>query len=151
MAGSNSSLKIYNDQNPSGKWAAKCRNEYIKPVQQCIEQFEAGRWDFVRPKVYKPTDVPQADFIGGIVGDALDSVRELKNLAILNPEYLNKFAGAIGTQTKVLVELVRRFDDSYRQAKKAINCLDFADLEHYALRLLTDEKSRAVANRVETA
>ena len=135
-------LKVYNGQNPSGKWAAKCRNEYIKPVQQCIEQFNAGRWDFVRPKVYKPTDVPQADFIGGIVGDVLDSVRELKNLAILNPEYLNKFAGAIGTQTKVLVELVRRFDDSYRQAKKAINCLDFADLEHYALRLLADEKSK---------
>ena len=133
-------MKVYNDQNPSGKWAAKCRNEYIKSVQQCIEQFNAGRWEFERPKVYKPTDVPQADFIGGIVGDALDSVRELKNLAILNPEYLNKFAGAIGTQTKVLVELVKRFDDSYRQAKKAINCLDFADLEHYALRLLESGK-----------
>jgi len=129
-------MKVYNDQNPSGKWAAKCRNEYIKSVQQSIEQFNAGRWEFVRPKVFKPTDVPQADFIAGIVGDALDSVRGLKNLAILNPEYLNKFAGAIGTQTKVLVELVRRFDDSYRQAKKAVNCLDFADLEHYALRLL---------------
>ena len=129
-------LKIYNDQNPSGKWAGKCRNEYIKPVQQCVEQFNSGRWEFVRPKVYKPTEVPQADFIGGIVGDALDSVRELKNLAVLNPEYLNRFAGAIGTQTKVLVELVRRFDDSYRQAKKVINCLDFSDLEHYALRLL---------------
>jgi ATP-dependent helicase/nuclease subunit A len=129
-------MKVYSDQNPSGKWAAKCRNEYIKSVRQCIEQFNAGRWEFERPKVYKPTDVPQADFIGGIVGDALDSVRELKNLAILNPEYLNKFTGAIGTQTKVLIELVRRFDDSYRQAKKAINCLDFADLEHYALRLL---------------
>ena len=38
--------------------------------------------------------------------------------------------------------MVRRFDDSYRQAKKAINCLDFADLEHYAMRLLTDEKSQ---------
>ena len=134
-------LKVYNDQNPSDKWAAKCRKDYIEPVQQCIEQFNAGRWDFVRPKVYKPTDVPQAELIGKIVGDALDSVRELKNLAILNPEYLNKFAGAIGTQTRVLVELVRHFDESYQQAKKTINCLDFADLEHYALRLLTAEKS----------
>ena len=134
-------LKIYNDQNPSGKWAAKCREEYIEPVRQCIKDFEAGRWGFERPRVTKPTDVPQAEFIGGIVGDALDSVRGLKNLAIINPEYLSKFAGAISTQTKVLVELVRHFDESYRQAKKAINCLDFADLEHYALQLLTDEKS----------
>jgi ATP-dependent helicase/nuclease subunit A len=138
-------LKVYNEQNPSGKWAAKCRNEYIKSVRQCIEQFNAGRWEFERPKVYKPTDVPQADFIGGIVGDTLDSVRELKNLAILNPEYLNKFAGAVGTQTKVLVELVKRFDDSYRQAKKAINCLDFADLEHYAMRLLEKREKRGQA------
>jgi ATP-dependent helicase/nuclease subunit A len=38
--------------------------------------------------------------------------------------------------------LVRRFDDSYRQAKKAINCLDFADLEHFAMRLLTADKSK---------
>lgn len=133
-------MRVYNDQNPSGKWAAKCKKDYIEPVRQCIEQFKAGRWEFERPRVSKP-DVPQADFIGEIVGDALDSVMGLKNLAILNPEYLNKFAGAIGTQSRVLVELVRRFDDSYRQAKKAINCLDFADLEHYALRLLTDEKS----------
>jgi len=127
-------LKVYN--NPSGDWAAKCRKDYIEPVQRCIEQFDAGRWEFERPDVRKPKNVPQADFIGGIVGDALDSVRELKNLAILNPEYLNKFAGAIGTQTRVLVELVRHFDESYSQAKKTINCLDFADLEHYALRLL---------------
>jgi ATP-dependent helicase/nuclease subunit A len=129
-------LKIYNDQNPSGPWAAKCRTDYIEPVQQCLDSFKKGRWEFERPDVRKPKDVSQAEFIAGIVRDALDSVRELKNLAILNPEYLNRFAGAIGTQTKVLVELVRRFDDSYRQAKKAINCLDFSDLEHYALRLL---------------
>jgi len=134
-------LQIYNTNNPSGDWAAKCRKDYIEPVQRCIEQFDAGRWEFERPDVRKPKNVPQAEFIGGIVGDALDSVRELKNLAILNPEYLNKFAGAIGTQTRVLVELVRHFDESYSQAKKTINCLDFADLEHYALRLLTAEKS----------
>jgi ATP-dependent helicase/nuclease subunit A len=134
-------LKIYNEQNPSGEWAAKCRKDYIEPVRQCIEGFKKGRWEFERPDVRKPKDAQQAEFIKGIVGGALDSVRELKNLAILNPEYLNKFAGAIGTQTKVLVELVRRFDESYSQAKKTINCLDFADLEHYALRLLTDEKS----------
>jgi ATP-dependent helicase/nuclease subunit A len=134
-------LQIYNTNNLSGDWAAKCRKDYIEPVQRCIEQFDAGRWEFERPDVRKPKNVPQAEFIGGIVGDALDSVRELKNLAILNPEYLNKFAGAIGTQTRVLVELVRHFDESYSQAKKTINCLDFADLEHYALRLLTAEKS----------
>ena len=135
-------IDIYNKQNPSGEWAAKCRKTYIEPVQQCIKSFNAGKWEFERPRVAKPKDVPQAEFIGKIVGDALDSVRELKNLTILNPEYLGKFSGAIGIQTKVLIELVRHFDESYRLAKKTINCLDFADLEHYALRLLTGENSK---------
>jgi len=139
-------MKVYNDQNPSGKWAVKCRDVYIKPVQQLIEWLDAGQWDtasaaliaFRKPIVNTPKDVAPdlGESIHKMIKTSLDSIEEFKNLAILNPEYLNKFAGAIGTQTRVLVELVRHFDDSYRQAKKAINCLDFADLEHYALRLL---------------
>lgn len=137
----NFALKIYTAQNQSGPWAEKCKQEYINPVQKCLDRFKAGRWEFERPRVSKPADVSNADFIAEIVRDAVDDVRDLKNLAILNPDYLDKFAGAVGRQTMVLVELVRQFGRFYSQAKKAINCLDFADLEHYALRLLTDEKS----------
>ena len=145
-------MKVYNDQNPSGTWAAKCRDVYIKPVQQLIDWLNAGQWDtasaaliaFGKPIVNTPKDVAPdlGESIHKMIKTSLDSIEELKNLAILNPEYLNKFAGAIGTQTRVLVELVKRFDDSYRQAKKTINCLDFADLEHYALRLLTADEKR---------
>jgi ATP-dependent helicase/nuclease subunit A len=135
-------LKIYTAQNPSGQWAAKCKNEYIDAVQQCLDRFKAGQWEFERPRVSRPTDVSQADFIAGIVGDALDDVRRLKDIAILNPEYLGKFAGAVSQQTRVLIELVRQFGRFYSQAKRTINCLDFADLEHYALRLLTAEEKR---------
>lgn len=131
-------LKIYNANSPDGKWTAKCKREYIGSIQQCIDRFKGGSWEFERPRVSKPDDVPQADLIGEIVSDALDSVRQLKDLAILNPEFLNKFARIAAGQTKALIELVRQFDVFYRQAKAAINCLDFADLEHYALRLLTN-------------
>ncbi|GAI43959.1 unnamed protein product, partial [marine sediment metagenome] len=44
-------------------------------------------------------------------------------------------------QTRVLIDLVKQFDRLYSRAKLALNCLDFADLEHYALKLLTDEDS----------
>jgi ATP-dependent helicase/nuclease subunit A len=44
-------------------------------------------------------------------------------------------------QTRVLVDLVKKFDGLYGHTKRTLNCLDFADLEHYALRLLTDEDS----------
>jgi ATP-dependent helicase/nuclease subunit A len=147
----NSALKIYQANNPAGKWVSKYENDYIRPVEQLLEWLKAGRWDtaaaaisgFERPTVYVPKDVPPAlgELIGKMVRTALDSVKGLKDLAILNPGYLNKFAGAVSLQTMVLVELVRQFDRLYTQAKKAINCLDFADLEHYALRLLTTQKS----------
>jgi ATP-dependent helicase/nuclease subunit A len=65
----------------------------------------------------------------------------LPELAVLNPDYLNRVGGAVGLQTKILVELVKKFDRLYGQAKRRINCLDFADLEHYALKLLTEEES----------
>jgi ATP-dependent helicase/nuclease subunit A len=132
----NCALNIYRTSNPTGQWAEKCKRDYIYPVQQCLDQFKSGHWEFERPRVSKPTDVLQADFVAEMVGDALNAVRGLKNSVILNPDYLNKFAGAVSLQTMVLVELVRQFDKFYAQAKKAINCLDFADLEHYALRLL---------------
>ena len=40
-------------------------------------------------------------------------------------------------QTRVLIELVKRFNVSYAQRKSNLKGLDFADLERYALRLLT--------------
>ena len=145
-------LKIYQANNPAGKWVSKYENDYIRPVEQLLEWLKAGRWDtaaaaiigFERPTVYTPKDASPAlgDLISKMVRTALDSVKNLRDLAILNPDYLNKFAGAVNLQTMVLVELVRQFDKFYTQAKKAINCLDFADLEHYALRLLTAEGKR---------
>jgi len=142
-------LKIYRANNPAGEWSQKCERDYIAPVRQFLEWFEAGRWDtaesaiigFQKPTVFSPKDLPPAlgDLIGKMVRTALDTVKGLKDLAILNPDYLSKFAGAVGSQTLVLIELVKQFDLFYTKAKKAINCLDFADLEHHALRLLTSE------------
>jgi ATP-dependent helicase/nuclease subunit A len=51
----------------------------------------------------------------------------------------------------VLVELVKKFDRLYGDGKVAINCLDFADLEHYALKLLTTEDSSDDLSPSETA
>jgi ATP-dependent helicase/nuclease subunit A len=44
-------------------------------------------------------------------------------------------------QTKIIIEILKKFDSLYSHAKHIINGLDFADLEHYALELLTDEDS----------
>ncbi len=143
--------RLYEKAHAGGDWAEKLEESHVKPIVQCLEFSKAGDWEkcadgiinFARPTTYKPRDVPEmaAELIRRRVKRALDVFVGLSALAILNPDYLNRVGGAVSLQTRVLVELVRKFDQLYSQAKRAINCLDFADLEHYALKLLTDENS----------
>lgn len=143
--------KLYESEQPGGNWADKLQESHIKPVTQCIEFLKADDWgkcadsirNFTKPRTYKPKDMPEtlAELIQKRAKCALDAFDKLSELAVLNPDYLNKVGGSVGLQTKVLVELVKKFHWFYSQSKMAINCLDFADLEHYALRLLTSENS----------
>ena len=147
--------KLYEKSCSGGDWAAKCEDVFIRPVVRCVELLEGGDWDkcaeeirnFDKPRVNKPEEVPKviAELIQKKVKKAVDAFEKLSELAILNPDYLNRVGGAVSLQTRILVELVKKFDQLYSQAKGAVNCLDFADLEHYALRLLTEENSQDVA------
>ncbi len=126
------------------KWL---RNTHIKPVVQCIEFIKSGHWDncarairdFNKPKTYKPKGLPEAiaGFLQKTAKGAVDDLKGLSHLAIVNPDYLDRLSGSVGLQVSALVELVRRFDHLYTRSKRALNCLDFADLEHKALELLT--------------
>jgi len=145
--------KVCQDENPESNWPAKCEDSFVRPVVQCLQLLEAGQWDkcadqirnFKKPRTYKPKDLskPAAEFIKATVKEAVDSFQQLSQLAVVNPQYLDKVGAAVGLQTRVLVELVKKFDRLYGQAKRSLNCLDFADLEHYALKLLTEEHSLA--------
>ncbi|MHC4738376.1 MAG: helicase-exonuclease AddAB subunit AddA [Planctomycetota bacterium] len=142
---------LYTRRNTDGDWDGTCEQIFIRPVSQCLELLKAGDWDkcakqirnFVKPKVYRPKELQE--MIGGLiqktVKKAVDAFEALSEFAVVNPEYLDRISGVVGRQTRVLIELVRKFDRLYTQAKRAANCLDFADLEHYALRLLTNEDS----------
>ncbi len=144
--------KLYEKNSSSGEWAEKLEESHIKHVVQCMEFLEAGNWEkcadgirnFAKPTTYKPKEVPEtvAELIRKRVKKALDAFVGLSALAILNPDYLNRVGGAVSLQTRVLVELVKKFDQLYSQAKRAVNCLDFADLERYAMKLLVDENSQ---------
>jgi len=146
-------LRLYENENVSGNWATKWKNTFAEPVAQYIELIESGRWqefsrrirNYQRPPrfEYKPRELSGllAEVIKGVAESAKKSFDELFDLAILNPDYLDRLSDSVKLQTRVLVELVRKFDQLYSQAKQTINCLDFADLEHHALRLLSDEDS----------
>ena len=145
--------KLYENEKTGGNWATKWEENFVGPVSQCIGFLKEGDWDkcaegirnYQRPSrfEYKPRGMkgPIADVIRKAAEGARKAFDGLSELAVLNPEYLDKVGGVVGLQTKVLIELVRKFDRLYGEAKRAINCLDFADLEHYALRLLADEDS----------
>jgi ATP-dependent helicase/nuclease subunit A len=143
--------KLSKSSGENADWAEKLEDSHIKPVAKCLDSLENADWDkcadsirnFTKPKTYKPKDLPEAvaEIIRTTAKSAVDDFQELSQRAIVNPEYLDRLGGSAGLQTKVLIELVRQFDEFYSRAKRTINCLDFADLEHYALKLLTDENS----------
>jgi len=127
------------------------RETHIKPVAECIELINSGQWDkcveairnYDKPKTYKPKALsgPVAELLQKTAKEAVDDFEKLSHFAIISPDYLETLGSLAGLQTKILVELVKKFVQLYSQTKRTLNCLDFADLEHYALRLLTDEDS----------
>jgi len=130
-------------------WAEKLEESHIKPVANCLGLLNAGDWNkcadairnFAKPKTSTPRELPEsvAKLLHDTAKDAIDAFKDLSQFAIVNPDYLDRISGSSSLQTKVLVELVKKFDQLYSQAKRMVNCMDFADLEHYALKLLTED------------
>ncbi|MHC4619325.1 MAG: helicase-exonuclease AddAB subunit AddA [Planctomycetota bacterium] len=140
------------NQNAGGEWSLQFEQTFTTPVMRSMQLLRAGDWiessneihNFKKPRVGKPKglDGPVAELVKNTVKKAVDAFANLSELAVLNPDYVDTVSRAAGLQTKILIELVKKFDRLYDQAKRAVNSLDFADLEHYALRLLADEGSR---------
>jgi ATP-dependent helicase/nuclease subunit A len=144
-------IELYENENASGNWVTKWKQNFVEPVADYLELLKSGQWEnfydqignYQRPLrfEYKPRELsgPIAEVIRSVAENARKSFDRLSDLAVLNPDYLDKVGRGVSRQTRVLVELVRKFDQFYSQAKRTLNCLDFADLERYALRLLTVE------------
>jgi ATP-dependent helicase/nuclease subunit A len=129
-------------------WSEKFQRTFIEPVKQCIETLQRGDWDACvqqvqmfrkSPRFYKPESLKQsiAELVSSTVKKATSALKDLNELAILNPDYLDRIGTGVSQQTRVFIELVKKFDQLYAQAKRSLNCLDFADLEHHALKLLS--------------
>ncbi|MCD6394098.1 MAG: UvrD-helicase domain-containing protein, partial [Planctomycetes bacterium] len=132
-----------------GHWSEHIQQAFIEPVNHCMELLNSDSIDelaryaleFKAPRfTNKPKTVSSetADLVKAPAKKAIAALKSLAGLALINPDYERLAAGAVGLQTKVLIELVQRFDRRYAQAKRRINRLDFADLEHLMFRLLTE-------------
>ncbi|MCX5635616.1 MAG: UvrD-helicase domain-containing protein [Planctomycetota bacterium] len=144
-----SAQRLYDNISGEQKWSVE--DSHIKSVRDILENLNKGDFekcagkirDFETPKTSTPKipDKIFAKLIHDTAKDAVDDIVKLSGLAIVNPEYLNQVSGSASLQTKTMVELVRKFGEFYSEAKLSINCLDFADLEHYAMKLLSKEDS----------
>jgi ATP-dependent helicase/nuclease subunit A len=129
------------------KWTAALNQNLLEPIGACLDSLSAQNWPgcaagiraFRKPRLVTPRGLPEAvtEVVKDLQKSAVGAFVELNELALLNPDYLNVVGRSTSLQTRILIELVRRFNDLYTQRKRALNGLDFADLERYALRLLT--------------
>ncbi|UCD53279.1 MAG: helicase-exonuclease AddAB subunit AddA [Phycisphaerales bacterium] len=153
--------RIYEEEAPGGKWAAALAADVIAPIAACRDRLSADDWQECA-KLILDTKIPQAarltkfpEKLGELLKDlrktAVKSFAGLGDLAIINPDYMDAVGRATSAQSHVLVELVRKFARLYAQRKATLNGLDFADLEHHALKLLTSETDRGDTQPSEAA
>ena len=127
---------------------------YIPQIETCLVLAQQGRLDRLAENINsadfgrfpnKPKDLDKeiADFIKAPAVKAKEDFKSLAAFAALNPAYDAPLAAAVARQSRTLLELVRRFDSAYADAKKRRKVLDFSDLEHHTLHLL--ENNPAIA------
>lgn len=154
-----SAQKLINNQNPKGKWPDKW-NGFLEVLNQFIKLYKVGKWEeasgliklFEKPRIDTPKDIEKtiAVFLKDKAKEAVDEFERLNELAVLNQDYLKNLNENNSIQAKILIELVKKFYEFYTQAKRALNGLDFADLEHYALKILSEDagKGKIVASQI---
>ncbi|MHC4637830.1 MAG: helicase-exonuclease AddAB subunit AddA [Planctomycetota bacterium] len=163
--------RLYTSQAPDAPLPPKTFDSgFIETLTAAIEHCRSDRWNdcfelirnFKKPRVSTPKDFPKTltevvkDTLAAVIRDtvkeAVDLFAGLTSLAVVDPDYISRVGDATSLQTKMLIELVRKFDEFYLRAKQEINSMDFADLEHYALKLLTkDDGGNDIPTRSDTA
>ncbi len=144
-----------------GGFASAYIHDKVMPeVEQCRVLLEQKRFELCRehlagldfgrmPAFSKKNQWPEEykDLITAPVKHVRDQLKRLADFALLSGGYAQRIAPQASLQTKVLLELLGRFDRVYTQAKRRRNVLDFADLEHQTLRLLKSRPEAAASLR----
>ncbi len=96
----------------------------------------------------KPREIDQADFdmVKAIARDVVSDVKKFQSLAVINKKYDILVAPQELRDRRTMLKLLERFEKAYSLRKEELNCLDFSDLEHYALRLLLAEDGNTLSS-----
>jgi ATP-dependent helicase/nuclease subunit A len=124
----------------------------LERVEGLVKAFEfdkageaVGGFEHPRMNAPKSEDKYLKEIIKGPFVRARDAVKKLGGLALFNPRYDEVVGAGVSLQVRTMVELTRRFEGRYEAAKERLNCLDFSDLQHLALRLL-DERAEVASD-----
>lgn len=107
----------------------------MRECVQCLEWQQLGRKR--KTDVVSEEKVMQVKAIRETVKDAVGSIEKM--YFFQNVEEMCSDMERAGQHVKVLIELVKRFEAAFLSEKRRKNLIDFGDMEHYALQILTKE------------
>lgn len=130
------------------------QENYIPVIDQCIKLVNDGQLlqcaAYIKslkfdnfPRRANRLDEDIKEIVKAPAQKVKEDLKALSQFAALNPDFERQLAGAVGLQSSVLLKLLRRFEAEYTKTKTERNVLDFADLEHYMLRLLENQPAVA--------
>jgi ATP-dependent helicase/nuclease subunit A len=153
--------KLYRKEIPDGDWADKIEGTWVEPVKECLTKLKAGKWQScvehietlqsLRKSTAKELSETVGNIVAGLMDGANKTLKGLRGLALVNPDYLDLVGRSTTSQTHVLIELVQKFTRLYAERKRALSGLDFADLERFALQLLTEGSAEGQLKPTEAA
>lgn len=70
------------------------------------------------------------------------NLEDIKELCIGDEEFFRNSLEASYSMAKELINLVIKYIDRYDEKKRQMSLMDFSDIEHFALKILVDEKTK---------
>ncbi len=109
--------------------------------QELCRAFALISWSRLAPNKDKTNDPDKVEYVKSIREMIKDSVKSLKEqyFAVSVEQVLKDIQDAKQV-VQILVDLVNRFSSEYRKEKTKKNLIDYGDMEHFALQILTEEQ-----------
>lgn len=103
-------------------------------------------------RVGKDADKEAQESVKNLRDEAKEKVKKLQqDIFFLTPEEMKEDLNYMYPVMRVLSELVIEFNENYRTRKKERGILDFNDLEHYCLEILTERDEKGEVSPSEVA
>ncbi|MGL4109499.1 helicase-exonuclease AddAB subunit AddA [Clostridium sp. LP20] len=123
----------------------ECINDNVEAIYNRLENINFTKLKTVRKNTV--SDVAVQDRVKGIRDDVKKKIGKLKeDIFSMNPEEMLHSIKASYPYMKELSNIVIEFEGRFAKAKKDKGSLDFNDLEHLCLKILTSENSNVAEN-----